>query len=408
MRAYPGAGIPGTTLLDPGTVEDPYAFYARLRAEAPVWRVSGTKVFAVTSFAAVAETVGRTDEFSSVVRSLLYRDDDGLPAQMPLGDLTTQALASSDPPVHTVHRKTVFPELVARKMAELEDDIVGLSGDLISRFVDSGGGDFMEAVADQVPISMIGRLIGFRDADHGQLLRAAFASTELVGGTRSLGDLGDLMEDTLSVAAWIQEQVSDADDQVDGTLLATVAHGIDSGDLTSEEGTIILHTLLSAGGESTTSLIGNAVRILAERQDVQARLREDPGLVPNFVEEVLRFESPFRQQMRTAAVDTDLMGVEVPAGSTMLVFFSSANRDENEFDRPEDFVVDRDNARHHVAFGRGIHFCVGAPLARLEANVVIRSLLELTTAVALDPSAPPTRVYSLLARRHSSLPVVVT
>lgn len=406
MSVDPGSDIPATTLLDPATVEDPYGFYARLRAEAPVWRVPGTNVFAVASFAAVAETVARTDDFSSVVRSLLYRSDDGLPAQMPLGDHTTEALASSDPPVHTVHRKTVFPELVARRMAELEGDIHSLSEDLTGRFVAAGGGDYMNGVANQVPITMIGRLIGFRDADHDELLRAAFASTELVGGTRSLEDLAALMEDTLTVAAWIQEQVS-AGDPGDGTLLATVGRGIESGDLSLEEGTIVLHTLLSAGGESTTSLIGNAVRILAERQDVQARLRDEPELLPNFVEEVLRFESPFRQQMRSAAVDTELMGVDVPAGSTMLVLFSSANRDENEFDRSEDFVVDRDNARHHVAFGRGIHFCVGAPLARLEANVVLRSLLDATSTVALDPSAGPTRVYSLLARRHSSLPLVV-
>jgi cytochrome P450 len=111
--------------------------------------------------------------------------------------------------------------------------------------------------------------------------------------------------------------------------------------------------------------------------------------------------------MRTAARDTELFGVDVPAGSTMLVFFSSANRDVAEFDRPDELRLDRDPPRHHLAFGRGIHFCVGAPLARLEARVVLSELLESTSRIELDPTREPTQVRSLLARRHQSLPLVV-
>ncbi len=179
------------------------------------------------------------------------------------------------------------------------------------------------------------------------------------------------------------------------------------GALRTDEGVIILHTLLSAGGESTTSLIGNAARVLAERPDLQQQLRDELDLVPAFVEEILRLESPFRFMLRSVPADTSLGGVAIPAGSTVLVFYSAANRDPAEFDQPDELMLGRDVPRHHVAFGRGIHHCVGAPLARLEARVVLTRLLSETTCFGLDPEQPPTRVTSLLVRRHETLPLVV-
>lgn len=191
-------------------------------------------------------------------------------------------------------------------------------------------------------------------------------------------------------------------------LLGTIARGVADGAMTHQEGVIILHTLLSAGGESTTSLLGNAVRILAEHPDLQQQLRDDPTLVPAFVEEAVRLESPFRYLLRSVPADTTLGGVDIPADATLLLFWSAANRDPDEFDHPDDIVLDREVPRHHVAFGRGIHHCVGAPLARLEARVVLTRLLAETASITLDPDHRPRRVQSLLVRRHETLPVVVT
>jgi cytochrome P450 len=197
------------------------------------------------------------------------------------------------------------------------------------------------------------------------------------------------------------------DDGADG-LLGTVATAITAEEIDFATGLIILHTLLSAGGESTTGLLGNAVCILANDAELQARLRSDSELVSPFIEEVLRLESPFRYHMRHVPKTTTLHGVTVEGGSTMLLLWGSANRDSDEFERPDDVVLDRTAARHHVGFGRGIHLCVGAPLARLEAEVVLSRFLEMTESFTLDPDSAPERELSLMVRRFRTLPLVVT
>jgi cytochrome P450 len=398
-------GVSPTDLLDPAVLEDPYPFYRSLRQHAPLWRVPGTKVFLATSFEVIDEITIRPHDFSSVVRTLLYRGEDGLPQQLDFG-AGVEALASSDPPVHTAHRKAVFPELVARKMAELAPDIDVLTNRFLDDYLPAGGGDFMSAVGNMVPIKVISSLIGFQNSDPLTLLKAAEDGTVLVGGTLSLEELTPVIERTLQIGGWITEQLSAAV-AADDVLLGTIRRGVEAGDLSLEQGVIILQTLLSAGGESTTSLIGNAVRILAELPDLQDQLRREPQLVPTFVEEALRVESPFRMQMRSVPADTNCRGVEVPAGSTVMLFFAAANRDPAHFTNPDLIDLARPNPRVHLAFGRGLHFCVGAHLARVEAIGVLTALLARTRSFRLDPTDPPVRVQSLLARRHARLPLLL-
>jgi cytochrome P450 len=171
---------------------------------------------------------------------------------------------------------------------------------------------------------------------------------------------------------------------------------------------VITQTLLSAGGESTTSLLGNAVAQLATDQVLQSQLRAEPELVTPFIEEMLRLESPFRYHLRHAPHDTELLGTPVPAGATVLLMWGAANRDPAVYERPDDVVLDRASPRHHLGFGRGIHLCVGAPLARLEAEVVLRCLLANTANFALDASDPPERENSLMVRRFRRLPLAVS
>lgn len=167
----------------------------------------------------------------------------------------------------------------------------------------------------------------------------------------------------------------------------------------------ILHILLSAGGESTTSLIGNAVRWLAEDAALQQRLRADTALVPAFVEEVLRLEAPFRHHMRWAPNTTTLGDVTIPAGSTILLMWAAANRDPAKFERPDDLMLER--PRRHLTFGSGIHTCIGNVLARMEARVVLQVLLRLTNGFMLDAERPPQRVKSLAVRRHHELSLLL-
>jgi cytochrome P450 len=400
------ADIPGTMLLDPRVIDDPYPFYRRLHKEAPVWLVPGTEVCVVSSFALVTEATGRVPDFSSSMHHLLYRGDDGLPARLALGE-GTQILAVADPPVHTVHRRVVFPELMGRRMASLQSEVTEVVEGCIDRALENRSIDFMAAIGNVVPITMITQLIGFRDGDLGDLLRAAFDSTALVGGRLPLAELEVLLVRSAETNAWITEQLFTYGADSDDEILGTIARGAAAGDLSAGDATVILQNLLSAGGESTTSLLGNSVRLLAEHPELQQQLRNDLELIPIFIEEALRLESPFRFLMRYTPHDTTLGGVTIPAGTTVLLFWGAANRDTDQFESPDDIRLDRPAPRNHLAFGRGIHHCVGAPLARLEARVVLTALLDRTDNFRLDPDAAPRWFDSLQVRRHEYLPIVV-
>jgi cytochrome P450 family 144 len=398
----------GTLLLDPPVIDNPYPFYRRLREEAPVWRVPGTDVFVVTSFALLLEATARVEDFSSNMNFLLYRDDRGLPRRLSFSDAGSYVLATADPPDHKIHREAVFPELVAKRMAALEPEIADVATRCVNNAVEQRSVDFMAAVANVVPITLVSSLIGFRDSDLDELLRNAFDGTSLVGGRLTLSQLETLLGRVGDIQVWIVDQLDAARQEPSDDILGAIARAIEAKVLEVGEGCIILQTLLSAGGESTTSLLGNSVRLLAEHQDVQSTLREQPDLIPAFVEEALRLESPFRFLFRSTATDTQLGEVSVPAGSTVLLFWGAANRDPAAFPQPDTIDLHRRLPRRHVAFGRGIHHCVGAPLARLEGQVVLKCLLERTSSIELDRARSPRWFDSLQVRRHEYLPIEIT
>jgi cytochrome P450 len=399
--------IPATMLLDAAVVENPYAFYRRLVTEAPVWLVPGTPVVIVSSFAAVTEATNRVEDFSSNLRGLLYRTDDGLPGVLPFdAGEDANALATADPPAHTVHRSAVFPELVARRMATLRPEIEALAEAHIAPALTRTSVEFMDDIANAVPIRVVSKLIGFHDEDPDELLATAFGSTAMLAATEPLDEICALMERSLAVYGWMNEQlVEESGVAAPDGILGAVRSAVAAGDLDVAAGLTIIHTLLSAGGESTTSLLGNAVHMLATMPELQRRLRDEPTLVAPFIEEVLRLESPFRYHLRHVPRTTELGGVTIPAGSTMLLFWGAANRDLAEYDQPDEVVLDRPTPRHHLAFGRGIHLCVGAPLARLEAQVILTQFLRRTSDFTLDSDRPPERMRSLMVRRFNSLPL---
>jgi cytochrome P450 len=398
-------GIPATLLLDPEVIDDPSPFYDRLRTEAPVWEVPGTGVFTVSTFDLLAEATGRVDDFSSNIKCLLYRDDAGLPCRLPFGDAGVQVLGVADPPAHTLHRSTVFPELVAKRMETLEPDVVDIANACVTRALERETVEFMTAIGNVVPITMISRLVGFHDSDLDQLLDAAFASTEILGANLTLDELNELMTRNNDVQTFMAGQLATAVKEPSEDLLGAVARGMHDGVFDEFGAIMMLQTLLGAGGESTTSLIGNAVRILAEDQELQQQLRDNPEQVPRFVEEALRLESPFRFHMRSVPKDTTLGDADIPAGATVLLLWGAANRDPAEYERPNEVDLERPTSRHHVSFGRGIHHCVGAPLARIEARNVLAVLLARTGSITLDPDDSPQWVHSLMVRRHERLPV---
>jgi cytochrome P450 len=149
----------------------------------------------------------------------------------------------------------------------------------------------------------------------------------------------------------------------------------------------VASNLFAAGQETTVRLLGAAFQLLGERADLQERLRSDQSRIPNFVEEVLRVESPIKGDFRLARVPTSIGGVDVPAGTTVMLVNGAANRDPRKFDRPAEFDPDRPNAREHLAFGHGIHFCLGAPLARTEGRVAVQRMLERTSCILVSDAA---------------------
>jgi cytochrome P450 len=399
--------IDGTSLLDPDVIANPYEFYGRLRTEAPVWEVPGTGVFTVSTYALASEGTARVQDLSSNLRCILYRDENGLPRRLPF-DTQSQVLAVADPPMHALHRKTIFPELVARRMAELEPEIRSIADCCVSDAIDRGTVDFMDVIGNVIPITIISRLIGFVDGDLDQLLAAAFDATAMVGATDTLEELTARVERGGDFREWIADQFRTFMKNPGDCLLGTMARGVRDGIFTEDGAHGTLHLLLSAGGESTSSLLGNAARMLAEQPQLQDRLRHHPELIPVFMEEALRLEPPFRQHMRFAPQDTELGGVSIPGGSVVLLTWGAANRDPDEFDRPDEIRLERPARRRHLAFGRGIHFCVGAPLARLEAQILLTMLLERTSHIVLAPEAAPHWVNSLFVRRHDRLPLQLT
>lgn len=400
-----GSAIPGELLLDPSTIEDPYPFYRQLVAEAPVWQAGDTEIFTVNSYAMLTEAAGRIEDFSSNLKYLLYRNERGLPARESHGMPDVHILATADPPVHAVHRRVVAPAFSPNRLAALEATIEKLAARLVTEAVLTGEIEFMSAVANRVPIEIVSALVGFKDSDTNALLKAAFASTDILAGAITRETLRERTSLTTDIGLWIAKQLDSAIGERREGIIGELAEAIRTNLIEPIVAIATLHILLSAGGESTTSLIGNAVRILAEDGELQQHLRANPTLIPNFVEEVLRLEAPFRHHMRWVPKATTLGGVHIPAGATLLLMWGAANRDPDKFEQPDDLVLDR--SRRHVTFGSGIHTCLGNTLARLEARVVIQVLLQSTREMLLDKKRAIRRVESLAVRRYEELPLAL-
>ena len=213
-------------LVDPDVLDQPYTFFRRLVDEAPVWCVPGTSIVVVSSFDAVTEATKRTSDFSSNLRSLVHRTEDGTPDVLDFDAGEMQSLATADPPVHTTHRHAVFPELVARRMAELRPDIEALADERIALALAEGRTDFMATIGNAIPIRVVSELIGYRDEDPDLLLQAAFDSTAILAGTGSLDQITAAMEGTFAAVEWTREQLAHAVEHGGEGLLGVIAAAV--------------------------------------------------------------------------------------------------------------------------------------------------------------------------------------
>ncbi len=388
---------------------DPYPLLATLRHEAPIYQLPGENAYLVSTWDLVAEAAGRVDDFSNHFRYALYRHDDGRLGALWTGGQGPDVFAGTDPPEHTAHRRIFFPELTQARIAALEPYVASLTDSLLASLLADGHCDAATGLAHQVPMVVVAdRVIGFRDADMDQLRRWMFDGSRIMGGLMTLGEMAEFATSAAALAPWTDAQLDAALMSPTTGVLGAAAAAVRDGGLTREQAAFTLMVLLGAGAETTTSLIGTAVAILADMPSVQEVLRADPTGIPAFVEEVLRFESPFLYHPRTAASPTHLGGVDIPQDALVVLLWASANRDDEVFPDADRFDPTRPNTHLHFGFGRGIHHCVGAPLARLEARVVIDRLLARTTAIEPDRARERRWADSIWIRRLEELPVVLT
>ncbi|MDT5101947.1 MAG: cytochrome family [Mycobacterium sp.] len=392
----------GIELFDDEFVQDPYPLYERMHAAGPVHPIADSGFHAVSGWDAVNDVIARPEDFSSnLTATMTYQG--GKVGAFRMGELGDEihALATADDPAHATHRRVLVPQLAARRINALEPFIEETNGRLWDEGVQAGVIEWMTAMANRLPMMIVTRLIGVPDVNIEQLVRWGYATTQLVEGLVDQNRLADAGVAVMELSGYIGEHFARAAADPHDDLLSDLATACASGELGEVAAMTMMITLFSAGGESTASLIGSAAHVLADHLDVQERVRENPELLGTFLEEVLRYEPPFRGHYRHVLNDTTLCGVDLGAGSRLVLLWGAANRDPSHFENANEFRLDRTGGKGHISFGKGAHFCVGAALARLEARVVIGELLKRTSHIEATDTGR--WLPSLLVRRLERL-----
>ncbi|WP_033295576.1 cytochrome P450 family protein [Amycolatopsis jejuensis] len=305
-------------------------------------------------------------------------------------------MLNSDPPVHTRLRKLVNKAFTSRTVARLRPRIEEITGELLDEMARHEQVDLIEAFAEPLPITVICELLGVRPDDRGEF--SGWSHTLLsVSGEEATRNAA------MSMHAYLQQLVAGKRTEPGEDLLSDLVHATDEGDSLSEDELVSMaFLLLVAGHETTVNLIGNAAFALLRAPEQAAKLRADPSLLPGAVEEFLRFDGPINiATVRFTVEDVEADGVTIPAGEFVHISLLSANRDESRFPDAAELDVTRPPGGH-LAFGHGIHYCVGAPLARLEAEIALGSLLrrfpQLSLAVAEEEVSyrPSSLVHGLV------------
>jgi cytochrome P450 family 144 len=398
-------------LFSQGVLDDPRPLYDQLRREAPVWRIPGQDSYLVSDPALIREAVGRTSEFSSNLVSLLYRDDQGCPVTFdmsPLGD-PIHVLAVADPPFHSAHRKLLQPHLSPEAVGVLEEPIRQFADEALDSLLATEAGDVVSGLTNPLPAQVVCRLIGLPADDADRLVQLVWDIGLLLDGVTDADGMGTAAAAALALIEYVQAHLNAAIEEPPRSsergLLGVLVRGIEDGVITPENALGILMQLINAGTETTSSLMATTIETLARDQMLQERLRSEPELIPQTLEEVLRSDGPFQFHYRFTKVDTTLGGTAIPANSRVLLMWAAANLPGIDEPGGVNGVGADSRPPPHYAFGRGLHFCIGAPLARLEARVVIEQLLQRTSALTLDGHQSPVRRPSISLRRHVSLPV---
>jgi cytochrome P450 len=377
---------------DTSLVSDPYPYFDYLRARCPITREPHHGVLAITGYDEAVALSRDAESFSSCIS--VSGPFFPLPFTVQGNDISAQIdahrsafpmaeqMVTMDPPTHTGARALLSRMLTPRRLKENEDFMWPLCDRELDKILANGRSEFLWEYAKPFSLLVIADLLGVPDADREEF-RAVFDTV----GARP----GDLERDTPApnplvylehkFSTYIEDRRREPRDDV---LSGMAAAKYPDGSTPEVIDVVRLATFLfGAGQETTAKLLTAAVRFLAEDRELQQRLRADRSLIPGFIEETLRLESPVKTDFRLAKADTSLAGYDVPAGTVVMSVLGAANRDPDKFDDPHTLRVDRPNAREHIAFGRGIHACPGAPLARVEGRITIERLLDRTREIRI-------------------------
>ena len=386
----------------PEALENPYELYGALRDGEPVQRIAESDLWMISRYADLVEAAAQPDVFSSHISAVIYAGQGPTPAVLqadPDAIGAVDVLATADPPDHTTQRKLMNRTFRHDRIVELEQVAREFIEPPLDDALASGRVEWMDAAAVPLPVTIIARVLGMPMDDLEDLRRWADAGVDLLSGVASLERMMECWQEMTAFLAYLRAR-QDAPEP--GSVTAEIAGAVARGDLNEREGVSLLLQLVIAGSESTASLIGSATRMLAEDAELQKQLREAPERIPVFIEEALRLESPFRGHFRITTRETTIGGVTLPEGSRVMLMWGSANRDPSAFPDADRIDLDRSHPKAHVGFGSGIHFCLGAPLARMETRVVLERLLARTSGFELAGPAPR-HVPSLFVRRLAEL-----
>ena len=386
---------------------DPYPYYRELRAHAPVYHLPDEQLWVLSRYDDVVAALRDPQVFSSQrgMSDLMLGRSARTGEQVPefLADMIgRRLLIAADPPDHGVLRRLTAKVFTPRAIGQMEGRIRQITDELVDHLIDAGDdGDLVTHLAYPLPVIVIAELLGIPAERRDDFKRW---SDSLVGALSGSLAMADMQADGTEMFAFFSETLTERTQSPGDDLISLlITRGNDEGAaLGPVEIILFCILLLIAGNETTTNLIGNGARALWDHPEQARRLAADPSLIPAAIEETLRYDSPVQALFRGTAADATLpSGGQIPPGARVMVCFGSANRDETHFPTADTFIADRD-PKDHLAFGSGIHFCLGAPLARLETRVVAETLLRRLRA--LEPAGEPERVDSFILRGFARLP----
>jgi len=377
-------------LVSPCMLSDPFPVYARLRLEAPVAWSPRWNAWIVSRHPDVDASLRDKDHLSNENRQALLFDDLTPQQRESLSRLrhyfAQKDVIGSDPPDHTRMRALVQKAFTPRTIASLQPRIEALAAELVDAAVSRGEFDFVADVAHPLPVVLIAELLGAPPADRPLFKRWSSDILGFQGSGRTAYASALVSQQSLTeLFAYMTTLIEDRRRSPRDDLISVLAAAEENGrSLSRDELLATCNTLLTAGHETTTNLIGNLVRELLLEPDAWAAVRSTPRLIPAAVEESLRLDAPKQRNFRRIKRAHTFAGVDLPDNRMIFQLIGSANRDPEVFPDPDRFVLERANVREHLSLGAGIHFCLGAGLARAEAGTVLTRLIERAPHVRLS------------------------